>query len=404
MEKSQSSTGLSSDELAKLAPTAFTTLPVRRNGNDQQARKASSQFVDSWKKASQQQSPSSHQPTVDWETLSASSPVGHLASLVQSGCRPELLVFLAKVFDYAQIHYEIVQPGKTLPAESTSAPGSNLQSQPPSEPEAADTLAAILSTNPAYKRLQLCLASEMMEVYEDNLQCALDSASIAVNAFRVNSQESCKPLTALEPMLLLEVNHRSTPAELACAEDVLAPLRVAQALALDYFSYLAVRGQEDTSAVNRSSSELSRSSTPSPSTNAVPLLMAEHGISPEDALALLRQKIVTAEKNHRDKFKTFADDKTVPDNIRRYVDMMRLATGGLHVWASCTPRYQRKRTRAQDQDLKRSLMRGIWNWKLLSCLWQYLGFGFGFAFLCLLGVLLLQRAFGPSFSGFCFYE
>jgi hypothetical protein len=49
-------------------------------------------------------------------------------------------------------------------------------------------------------------------------------------------------------------------------------------------------------------------------------------------------------------------------------------------------------------------MLGIWNWKLLSCLWEYLGLGFGFAFLRFVAVLLMQRAFGPSFSGFSFYE
>jgi hypothetical protein len=209
-------------------------------------------------------------------------------------------------------------------------------------------------------------------------------------------------------MLLLEVDPRPTPAELACVEDVLSPLRVAQTLALDYFSYLEVGDYEDTGSINRLSSTLSPSPSPSPSsslsTNAVPLLIAEHGISEQDALAFLRQKIMAVEQEHNDKFKTLAEDKTVSDNIRRYVDMMRLATGGLHVWASCTPRYQRKDTRAHNQNLKRSWMRGIWNWNLLSCLWENWGFGFGVAFLCLGVVLLMQRAVVPSFSGFRFYE
>jgi hypothetical protein len=202
-------------------------------------------------------------------------------------------------------------------------------------------------------------------------------------------------------MLLLEVDPRPTPAGLACVEDVLAPLRVAQTLALDYFSYLEVGYQGDTGAINRSSSTLSTSPSLSPSTKAVPLLMAEHGISEQDALALLRQKIVAAEKDHSDKFKTFAEDETVPDNIVRYVDMMRLATGGLHVWASCSPRYQRKEARAHD--LKRLGILGIWTWKLLSCIGQYLGPGFGFAFLCLVAVVLMQRAFVPPSSVFNFH-
>jgi hypothetical protein len=104
MEKFRFSTPLSPDELARLAPAAFTTLPVRINRQDQQARKISSQFVKAWRDASQQ-SPLSKQSTIDWERLSSSSPIGHLASLVHPGCRPQLLFFMAKVFDYAQIHH-----------------------------------------------------------------------------------------------------------------------------------------------------------------------------------------------------------------------------------------------------------------------------------------------------------
>ncbi|KAL4736121.1 hypothetical protein BDV11DRAFT_173177 [Aspergillus similis] len=205
MEKSQFSTSLSPDELARLAPAAFTTLPVRINRHDQQARKISSQFVKAWRDA-WQQSPLSKQSMIDWESLGSSSPIGHLASLVHPGCRPELLVFLAKVFDYAQMHHEIVQPGNQSIAKPISAPESKPQSQGPSEPEAADTLAAMLSPNPAYKRLQLSLASEVMEVYEDNLQAALDSASVVVNAIWLNQQDACEPTTFDQYFLSQQAN------------------------------------------------------------------------------------------------------------------------------------------------------------------------------------------------------
>jgi hypothetical protein len=84
---------------------------------------------------------------------------------------------------------------KTNPVKPISTPESNPQSQGPSEPEAADTLAAMLSPNPAYKRIQLSLASELMEVHEDNLQAALDSASVVVKAIWLNQQDACEPTT-----------------------------------------------------------------------------------------------------------------------------------------------------------------------------------------------------------------
>ncbi|KAJ0415666.1 hypothetical protein BJY00DRAFT_293090 [Aspergillus carlsbadensis] len=408
MEKSQSPAPLSPDEQARLAPAAFTTLPVQINQHDQEARKTSSRYVQAWRVASQQSS-SSNRPTVSWETLGSSSPVGHLASLVYPDCRLELLVFLAKVFDYAQIHHEIVQPVKTGPGEILSTPESNPHLEATLEPEAADTLAAILSPNPAYKRLQLSLASELMEVYEDTLQSALDSASVAVNAFRANARGACESTTfdeyvlrqvdlakALSSTLLLEVDPRPTPAELACAEGVLAPLRVAQALALEYFSHLNVEDYGTGSTTGSTSTSSSPSSLP---VGSVTLLMAQHSVSKEEALAILRQKVVAAEEDHGVRFRAFSEDTAVPENVRRYVEMMRLATGGLHVWASCTPRYQRKVAKAQD--VEGSGMR-VASRELLSSIWQHLRFGFGFTLLCLGAVLFMHRTLAPS-SGFSFY-
>ncbi|CEN60333.1 hypothetical protein ASPCAL02774 [Aspergillus calidoustus] len=400
MEKPQCSSPLSPDELARLAPAAFTTLPVRINRHDQQARKSSFHFVKAWRDASQQ-SPLSKQSTINWENLSSSSPIGHLASLVHPECRPELLVFMAKVFDYAQIHHEIVQPGNESIAKPSLTPESNPQSQAPSEPEAADTLAAMLSPNPVYKRIQLSLASELMEVHEDNLQAALDSASVVVKAIWLNQQDACEPTTfdqyflsqqakgkALETTLLLEVDLRPTSAELVCAEDVLAPLRVAQTLALEYFSYVQTVEEQNVGTTSSLSSSLP--------TKGVPLLMAEHGISKKEALAILQRKIVAAEQEHSDNYISFSEDKTMPDNIRQYVELIRLATGGLHVWASCTPRYQRNAMRSENA--KGAGLIGT-NYERLSWIGPRSGSGFvlGFWILIVVLVFLAQGAFSSSY-------
>jgi hypothetical protein len=124
--------------------------------------------------------------------------------------------------------------------------------------------------------------------------------------------------------------------------------------------------------------------------------MAEHGISKGEALAILQRKIVAAEEEHSDKFKTFSEDPTVPDTIRRYVELIRLATGGLHVWASCTPRYQRNATRTENA--KRAGLIGT-NYEQLSWIRRRSGSGFvlGFWILIVVLVFLAQGAFSSSY-------
>ncbi|KAL4736122.1 hypothetical protein BDV11DRAFT_173178 [Aspergillus similis] len=189
-------------------------------------------------------------------------------------------------------------------------------------------------------------------------------------------------------MLLLEVDPRPTSAELAYAADVLAPLRVAQTLTLEYFSYVEVVDEQNVGTTSSLSSSLP--------TKGLPLLMAEHGISKEEALAILQRKIVAAEQEHSDHYISFTEDKTMPDNIRQYVELIRWATGGLHVWASCTPRYQRNATRTENA--KGAGLMGI-NHERLSWIRPRSGPGFvlGFWILIVVVVFLAQGALSSSY-------
>jgi hypothetical protein len=184
------------------------------------------------------------------------------------------------------------------------------------------------------------------------------------------------------------VDLRPTSAELACAEDVLAPLRVAQTLALEYFSYVQTVEEQNVGTTSSLSSSLP--------TKGVPLLMAEHGISKKEALAILQRKIVAAEQEHSDNYISFSEDKTMPDNIRQYVELIRLATGGLHVWASCTPRYQRNAKRSENA--KGAGLIGT-NYERLSWIGPRSGSGFvlGFWILIVVVVFLAQGAFSSSY-------
>ena len=116
-----------------------------------------------------------------------------------------------------------------------------------------------------------------------------------------------------------------TTEELKSVEHIIKPLRVAVILSLDYFSYAKEKRNQG--------------SDPRPIVHALPVLMAEHGMSENMAMDFIKARILEAEKEHTVALKAFEDTHSISEHVREYIMTARFRTAGFHIWASCTPRY-----------------------------------------------------------------
>ena len=148
----------------------------------------------------------------------------------------------------------------------------------------------------------------------------------------------------------------------AAVYHVIKPLEIAMALTNDYFSYPKEKALHPLHNVSGNIF------------NAVPILMAEHAISEDDALALLKQKIIEAEEEHRAKFQELEHEGPIPHELKWYIMACRMATSGFHLWHASAPRYAIMRLNEKGQysgrtivsekgqSSGRSIVSRIWNW------------------------------------------
>lgn len=116
-----------------------------------------------------------------------------------------------------------------------------------------------------------------------------------------------------------------TTEELKDVEHIIKPLRVAVLLSLDYFSYAKEKRNQEWD--------------PRPIVHALPVVMAEHGMSEGVAMDFIRARILEAEEEHTVALKAFEDTHSMPERVKEYIMTARFRTVGFHVWASCAPRY-----------------------------------------------------------------
>lgn len=117
--------------------------------------------------------------------------------------------------------------------------------------------------------------------------------------------------------------------ERAAVSHIVRPLEVAMTLTNDYFSYPKEK-------VAHSKRNVSGNMF-----NAVPILMAQHAISENDALAFLKQKILEAEDEHRVELGELEQKGPLSRELKRYITACQMATAGFHFWHASAPRYER---------------------------------------------------------------
>lgn len=127
---------------------------------------------------------------------------------------------------------------------------------------------------------------------------------------------------------------------------VIKPLEVAMVLTNDYFSYpkeKALHPLQD---------------SPGALFNAVPILMAEHEISEDDALALVKQMVIEAEQEHGVLLEELEREGGLSRDLGLYINACRMATGGFHIWHASNPRYDVEGMRED----KRSVRKIVLSW------------------------------------------
>lgn len=129
----------------------------------------------------------------------------------------------------------------------------------------------------------------------------------------------------MEKLWTLFLGLPETMEEVKGVEHIIKPLRVALLLSLDYFSYAKEKRNQEWD--------------PRPFVHALPVVMAEHGVSEGVAMDFIRARILEAEEEHAIALKEFEDTHLMPEHVREYIMTVRFRTAGFHVWASCTPRY-----------------------------------------------------------------
>jgi ophiobolin F synthase len=137
--------------------------------------------------------------------------------------------------------------------------------------------------------------------------------------------------------------------ERAAVYHIVKPLEVAMALTNDYFSYPKEKA-------------LPPHNGPRNIVNAVPILMAQYAISEDDALALIKQKILEAEEEHRVELEKLEQKGLLPQELKRYIMACRMATSGSHFWHASTPRYMITRTNRNSRSPGRTIVSQFWNW------------------------------------------
>lgn len=145
--------------------------------------------------------------------------------------------------------------------------------------------------------------------------------------------------------------------ERAAIYHVIRPLEVAMALTNDYFSY------------HKEKALHSLHNVPGDIFNAVPIIMAQHGISEDDALALVKQKIIEAEEDHLGKAEELGQKGQLTPELKQYVMACRLGAGGCHFWHASAPRFEIPTVNANSQSLGGIVSSRFQSWMRSALCW-----------------------------------
>ncbi|KFY29535.1 hypothetical protein V493_02301 [Pseudogymnoascus sp. VKM F-4281 (FW-2241)] len=314
LQQYQHSTEVDSATLARSG--SFTTLPVRIHRNDVQVQKASNQFIREWKRIVGDKR---------FDLTVSQSPVGHAASLMFPECLPERLAFIAKACDFV-----------TAVDDATDLP----TSQEASKIFTPHGQILLMQFSRIYHAEKPSPRSQHAHPKENNGTIVLDTGGFRLDFFwkelrLCTSLEDYIPLrlvngafTVMKGSVCLAMNLGLDTQERAAVYHVIRPLEVAMALTNDYFSY------------HKEKALHSLHNVPGDIFNAVPIIMAQHGILEDDALALLKQKIIEAEEDHRGKAEELGQRGQLTPELKQYVMACRLGAGGCHFWHASAPRYE----------------------------------------------------------------
>jgi hypothetical protein len=75
--------------------------------------------------------------------------------------------------------------------------------------------------------------------------------------------------------------------------------------------------------------------------NALAFLIQKEGMTEEEALKCLKEKIVSLEETHHAAFEKSMKNDVLSPELRRYILYLRMAAGGVHVFHSAAGRYKR---------------------------------------------------------------
>ncbi|KAE8363230.1 isoprenoid synthase domain-containing protein [Aspergillus caelatus] len=301
------------------------TFPIRVHREDGLARAVSAQFLQDYSAATEQKS-------LDL-SLGASCPLGHFASLVIPECCPKRLPYAAKMFEY--MHFE---------DDRLEAPKSATERQNVSEyiafgmPSSFGQIwGKIWGSCSKYRRLQISL------LVEGIWQCGAGILSMVAHFRDVcgeNAQDN--KLTTFDEYLehrvtvggwiaLLEfVRHvmgiTLVAREKAAVRDVIHPLHIFMALSNDYFSYKKEKFLHE------------RQERPGIVYNAVAIVAEQDSLTEEQALKLIRDKIIQAELTHHEELESLKQNGPWSQDMVRYIEACRLAAGGLFLMTATTPR------------------------------------------------------------------
>ncbi|KFZ18221.1 hypothetical protein V501_01334 [Pseudogymnoascus sp. VKM F-4519 (FW-2642)] len=342
---------------------SFTTFPVRVHKDNARTQKASNQFIKEWKRIVGDKR---------FDLNVAQSPVGHFASLLVPECLPERLAFVAKGCDFATAVDGIKRGKQNLHPDDKNT---NAIKGDVSRTETKSKILTRASqrddwrSSSRYKRFQAQLFLEGLETCGPGVMSMVASTTAYLESNAIYSREC----TSLEDYLPLRIANGgfSVLKEIICISmdigldieerpgvyHIIKPLEVAMALTNDFFSY---RKEKALHLLHN---------VPGNIFNAVPILMAQHGTSEGDALALLRQKIIEAEERHCAGVEELEQKGPLNPELKRYLMACRMGAAGYHFWHASTPRFEIPPVNANSRSLEgvivsrfRSRMRSALCW------------------------------------------
>ncbi|KAJ6099240.1 isoprenoid synthase domain-containing protein [Penicillium canescens] len=288
------------DATSRANSPSFTTLPVRIRKDNSRSQKICAKFLAAWSKIGVKYSST---------PVGTQCSFGHFVSLVIPECPPDKIALITKLCDYGFIENDLLETPDLVQVVGHTGPR---------------------SFNPKYEAIRQEVVEEMLDIdhpmmmslmvfYQEYWMAKLNDAP-SPSTFEEYIQQRLvhSGFKIIGIIICICMDIRIDPLEMENILHITRPLEQSLGLCNDYFSY-AKEKEELRQGKGR---------------NALTFLMQKEGMTEEEALKCLKEKIASLEETHHAAFEDSMKNGVLSPELRQYILFLRMAGGGVHVFHS----------------------------------------------------------------------